>query len=101
MSDDGLSIVGFGVNIAQKRSEAWVVHLSANIADGDLNHDSMVDVRDTLLAQQILNGEVSPSIHQLQHGDVGPVISGTSAPDGNFDIADLLVIWRKVIAAIN
>ena len=65
------------------------------ITDGDLNADGIVDVVDVLLAQQIVTGQLLPTLDQLDHGDVAPLVNGVPAPDGLFNLGDLVVIQRK------
>jgi len=67
------------------------------LADGDLNGDSSVNVVDVLLSLQALTGKISLTPMQLAHGDVAPVINGTSVPDGNFNLGDALVIQQKAL----
>ena len=67
------------------------------LADGDLNGDSSVNVVDVLLSLQALTGKISLTPTQLAHGDVAPVINGTSVPDGNFNLGDALVIQQKAL----
>jgi len=68
--------------------------------DGDLNNDGTVNVVDVLIAQQILNGQLIPTIEQLAHGDVAPLISGIPTPDAQFNVGDLIVITRKATGII-
>jgi hypothetical protein len=70
-------------------------------ADGDLNNDSVVDVRDILLGQQILMGLTPLTADHLAHGDVAPLISGTSSPNGLFNLGDFVIIQQKVLGIIN
>jgi uncharacterized repeat protein (TIGR01451 family) len=67
------------------------------IADGDLNADGVVNVVDVLLAQQIVLGQLVPTLDQLDHGDVAPLVNGTPVPDGLFNLGDMLVIQRKAL----
>ena len=70
-------------------------------SDGDLNNDGIVNIQDVLLGQQILTGLISLTADSLSHGDVAPLISGTHAPDGFFNVVDLLIIQRKAMGLIN
>jgi subtilisin family serine protease len=71
------------------------------IADGDVTADGIVDVRDILLAQQILMGQRTATPIELSHGDVAPLINGIPAPDGQFNPGDLLLIQRKALGNIS
>lgn len=71
------------------------------LADGDLNNDGVVNTVDVLLGYQILNGDVSPSATQLQHGDVAPLIGGIPQPNGVFNLGDVLLIQRKALGQIS
>lgn len=64
--------------------------------DGDINGDSVVDIADIQLGQQILLGIVTATSEQIQRGDVAPLVGGVPAPDGVFDSGDLLIIQQKV-----
>jgi len=66
------------------------------IPDGDLNSDGVVSVVDILIANQILNGQLTITPLQLAHGDVAPLINGIPAPDGLFNVADVLIITQKL-----
>ena len=70
--------------------------ISISSPDGDLNSDGIVNVVDMLLAQQILNGQIAITQLQLAHGDVAPLINGMPVPDGLFNVADMLIISRKI-----
>lgn len=66
------------------------------LANGDLNDDGVVDVRDILLGQRIVMGQVIPTAAELERGDVAPLVNGLPASDGIFNVADLLLIIRIV-----
>lgn len=66
-----------------------------NIHDGDLNADGAVNLADVLLAQQILSGKLGLTQGYLDSGDVAPLLNGVPAPDGIFNLGDLIVIQRK------
>ena len=67
------------------------------ISDGDLNQDGTVNTADILIAYQIIFGNASLDSLKLSHGDVAPLVAGVPAPDGVFNIGDVLVIMRKVM----
>lgn len=72
-----------------------------NHADGDLNGDGKVDLVDVLLAFRVLHGELSPTPEQIRHGDVAPLVNGAPAPDGIFNLSDVLLIQRKAAGELN
>jgi len=69
--------------------------------DGDINGDGVVDVTDVLLAEQIASGLITPTVSQLAHGDVAPLVNGVPAPDGKIDVSDVLIIERKALGLVN
>jgi hypothetical protein len=71
------------------------------VADGDVNGDGEVDVRDLLLAMQILNGQYTPSQAEQDRWDVAPLVNGVPAPNQQNDLGDYLILQRKVLGIIN
>ena len=69
--------------------------------DGDINGDAVVDVVDVMLAEQIASGMITPTVSQLAHGDVAPLVNGVPAPDGKIDATDVLIIERKVSGLVS
>ena len=69
--------------------------------DGDITLDGIVDIRDILLAAQVLSGTTSLTPEQLIHADVAPLVSGSPSPDGLFTTGDFVVIQRKALGLIN
>ncbi len=69
--------------------------------DGDINGDGVVNVVDVMLTEQIAMGQLAPTTNQFAHGDVAPLVNGVPAPDGKIDAADVLVIERKALGAVN
>jgi len=67
------------------------------VADGDVNVDGSVDVRDVLLGTQVALGSKLLNPEQFGHGDVAPLVSGVPAPDGDFGLPDVLLIARKAL----
>jgi len=61
----------------------------------------VVDLADVLLANKIISGQMTPTADQLQHGDVAPLVNGVPAPNGVFDLGDLVVIERKALGDVN
>ena len=67
-------------------------------ADGDVNMDGRVDVVDVLLAQRaLLEGPGLLDAEQQLHADVAPLSGGLPAPDGMFNLGDVLVIQRMAL----
>jgi serine protease AprX len=66
-------------------------------ASGDVDANGVVDIRDLLRAYRILFGEVVPDTNEILRGDIAPLVNGSPAPDGVFDLGDLLVIQRVVL----
>ncbi|MCK5091038.1 MAG: chitobiase/beta-hexosaminidase C-terminal domain-containing protein, partial [Gammaproteobacteria bacterium] len=66
--------------------------------DGDLNNDTVVDIRDVLLGMRILTGQDTTTLtpeELLSRGDVAPLDgAGNPVPDGQFNAGDLVVIQR-------
>jgi hypothetical protein len=69
--------------------------------DGDINIDGQVDVADLLLAMQILNGAYLPTQGEQNRWDVAPLVNGVPQPDQQNNLADYLVLQRKVLDVIN
>jgi hypothetical protein len=76
------------------------VNVHAVIADGDVNGDGVVDIRDILRGYRIILGLETPDSAEIQRGDVAPLIDGVPASNGVFDLGDLVVIQGKVIGSL-
>jgi len=59
---------------------------------GDINGDGKVSIADVLLAMKISEGKIIPTADQLARGDVAPIVSRMSYPDGKIDIKDVKAI---------
>jgi hypothetical protein len=59
--------------------------------------ETAISVADALKALRIAIGLVTPTAAELASGDVAPLVNGLPAPDGKIDVADALVILRKVV----
>lgn len=67
------------------------------VPDGDVNLDGFVNTADVLLGMQAVLGNRLLDPEQFWHGNVAPLVSGVPAPDGEFDLADVLLITRKTL----
>ena len=87
-----------GVEVAESSDP-----LNAQItpADGDVNTDGVVDITDLLVITKIALGLASASASEQLHGDVGPQIAGVPVPDGHINIADVLLVQRKLFGLVN
>jgi hypothetical protein len=70
-------------------------------ADGDINADGVVNTADLILGYQMAMGLLTPYANQLVHGDVAPLIAGTPSPDGEINLADVLLIQRKLLGLVS
>jgi len=81
----------------------WAVH-SGNAgtlaADADINRDGFVNAADVLLATQAATGIRQLNPAEFWHADVAPLIPSVPAPNGEFDLADVLLITRKALGLI-
>lgn len=67
---------------------------------GDVNGDRVVDVIDVMFATRASLGLYTPDLDQVFRGNVAPLVNGIPSPDTNdtdIDVADLLLIQRKVM----
>lgn len=67
----------------------------------DLYENSEVDVRDLLLAMQILNGQYIPTQEEQGRWDVAPLVNGVPEPNQQNNMGDYLILQRKVLGIIN
>jgi len=70
------------------------------VADGDINDDGMVDVRDLLLAMRILSGLYTPTQQEQERWDVAPLVNDAPEPDQQNNVGDYSVLLRKVLGQI-
>jgi hypothetical protein len=69
--------------------------------DGDISFDCKVNATDVLLANKIVLHLLTPNAAQTTRADVGPLVNGIPAPDGQVTVGDQLLIFRKSVKAIN
>lgn len=79
-------------NSATATAEVTVI-----IPDGNFKGTGVADISDALKALRISTGQVVPTLLDLLHGDVAPLVDGVSAPDNVIGVADALLILRKVV----
>ncbi|MGH0028973.1 MAG: right-handed parallel beta-helix repeat-containing protein [Myxococcota bacterium] len=63
---------------------------------GDVNGDRELDVADTLALAQHLRGHTLLDAAGLAAADIAPVVSGIVSPDGEVNVADLMVLTKVV-----
>jgi hypothetical protein len=70
-------------------------------SDGNFKGTGAADVSDALKALRIAVGLAQPSAADLLHGDVAPLVNGVPDPNGRIEVADALVILKKVVGLIS
>lgn len=91
--DDGLELLA--------GSDPLSVGSLPELATGDVSGDGVVDVVDVLLAQQVLMGTRTLNAAEMLRVDVAPLVDGIPAPNGEFNLGDLVVITRKATGDIS
>jgi subtilisin family serine protease len=68
---------------------------------GDIDNNGVVNAADVLIASRAALGLVTLTNEQLARGNVAPLVGGkpASAPDDEFNVADLLLITGKATGA--
>ena len=69
--------------------------------NGDANNDGDVDLADLILGMRILLGEVSATPLQQARLDVAPLVAGTPAPDGQYNLGDYTLLLQKVTGIVS
>lgn len=72
-----------------------------SIADGNFKGTGVADISDALKAMSMAVGLVPVTPLDLLHGDVAPFVNGVPAPDNTINVADALMILRKVVGLVN
>ncbi len=80
---------------------AKTASVTYSIADGNFKGTGVVDISDALRAMRIAAGLLPATPLDLLHGDVAPFVNGVPAPDGTINIADALMILRKVAGLVS
>ena len=71
------------------------------LPDGNMKGTGSADISDAVRALRIAVGLAAPSTDEMLRGDVAPLVNGVPAPDDRIDMADALVILRKVVGLVN
>lgn len=72
-----------------------------SIADGNFKGTGVVDISDAFKAMRIAVGLDPATSLDLLHGDVAPLVNGIPAPDNSINVADALLILRKVVGLVS
>lgn len=68
---------------------------------GDMTGDGKINILDAYMILEIAVGRVQPTASDLRTGDVAPIMNGIPSPDGVIDVADVVVILRKIVGLVN
>ncbi len=79
------------------------VPASVNVifSDGCLNCGGAVGIADAVRALQIAAGNITPTVNDLIHGDVAPLVNGVPNPDNRIGADDALLILKKVAGLVS
>lgn len=75
--------------------------LKVILPDGLLNGTDTPSIADALRALRIAVGLAIPTPDELLHGDVAPLLNGVPNPDDKIDVADALLILRRVVHLVS
>jgi cytochrome c peroxidase len=78
-----------------------IAAITYSLADGNFKGTGVTDISDALKAMRIAVGLVPVTPQDLLHGDVAPLVNGVPAPDNTINIADALMILRKVAGLVS
>lgn len=71
--------------------------VNAPVPDGDVDGDGKVTIRDALKIIKLVVSNGQPTVHDLAHGDLGPLLNGKRNPSGKLEIIDGILILRKAL----
>jgi hypothetical protein len=74
--------------------------ISRVIPDGNFKGTGVTDLSDALKALRFAVGLEQPTANDLLHGDVAPLVNGVPTQNSQIDIADALLILRKVVGGV-
>ena len=69
--------------------------------NGDANNDGDVNLADLVIGMRVLLGEVSATPLQQARLDVAPLVAGSPAPDGQYNVGDYTVLVQKVTGIVS
>jgi hypothetical protein len=103
-----ISGLAAGANTVTVRALDFVFNLTTVIGtitvilpDGNFKGTGVPDTSDVFKALRMSVGLEQPSALDMLHGDVAPLVGGVPAPNNKIDIADALIILKKVVGLIN
>ncbi len=70
------------------------------LPDGNIVEDGVVDISDALKAMRFVVGPEQPTVTDMLHGDVAPLVDGKPTQNNAIDIADALLILRKIVGLV-
>lgn len=70
------------------------------LPDGNIVEDGVTDLADALKALRIAVNLEQPTVTDMLHGDVAPLVNGLPTRNNAIDIADALLILRKTVGLV-
>ena len=74
-----------------------ITGLAYNVISGDIVQNGIVDINDARYALQCVVGLATPTLAEIQRGDIGPLLNGKANPNGKIDLVDAILILRKAL----
>jgi hypothetical protein len=71
------------------------------LPDGSFKGTGVVDVSDALKSLRFAVNLIQPTATDMLHGDVAPLVNGVPTQNNQIDIADALLILRKVVGLVS
>ncbi len=88
-------------DLAGNKLNPFTIFFATEVPSGDIDGQNGVDIADAYKMLEIAIGRVSATPQDLKRADIAPLVNGKPKPDGVIDVADVVVVLRRIVGLVN
>lgn len=96
-----LSVGNMIEDLAGNKLNPTTIFFKTGFPSGDIDGANGVDIADAYKMLEIAVGRVTATPLDLKRADIAPLVNGQPMPDGKIDVADVVVILRRIVGLVS